>query len=37
MIYLLNKVDDGKFLEGELNNKVGKFPSAYVEVVVALP
>ena len=37
MIYLLNKVDDGKFLEGELNNKVGKFPSSCVEIIVPLP
>ena len=37
VIYLLDKIDDGKFLEGELNNKVGKFPSSYVEIIVALP
>ena len=37
VIYLLDIVEDGEFLEGELNNKVGKFPSSYVEIIVALP
>lgn len=37
LIYLLDKVDGGEYLEGELNNKVGKFPSSYVEIIMPLP